>query len=348
MAAQSNDEVPDASPPDPPMTLASGEVADAVLVTADFASRYGDALDAIGCRRPMVIIDEEVPSAAELARVEIANFWLYDWVRGARPYIGAATRAPNLRWFHSMSAGVDAPFFGALVSRGVRLTTSSGASAVSIAHHVLMTMLALARDFPATLRAQDARTWRSSTFGDDLEGARVLIVGLGPIGLEVGRLAQAFAMDVTGVRRTPTGTEGFPVHRLFELDRLIPDADWVVLALPLTDTTTHILSAERMAACRPSVRIVNVGRGGLIDEPALIAALQSGRIGGAALDVFAAEPLPESSPLWTLPNLIVTPHMSAAVPATRHRQAMAFVENLARYDAGLALTNEVGGPALVP
>ena len=157
----------------------------------------------------------------------------------------------------------------------------------------------------------------------------------------MARLAAAFGMSVTGARRTPDGTEGFPVHRLDEFDALLPEADWIVLALPLVDSTTHIFSTARMARCRRGARVINIGRGGLIDEPALIDALRSGVVGGAALDVFATEPLPAESPLWELPGVIITPHSSAAVPSTRHRQAVAFIENLALYESGASLRNEV-------
>ena len=312
-----------------------------VLVAADFAEEYGGHLRTISPSRPVVIVGDDPLDADQLAAVSVANLWLRDWARGARPYLGAVTRCPNLRWFHTASAGVDSPVFGGLVERGVRLTTSSGAAAPAIAQHVIMTMLALARDLPGSLRAQTERRWRTATLGDDLVGASVVVVGLGPIGLEVARLAVALGMSVTGLRRRPPTDEGYPVRPLEALDEVVASADWIVLALPLAEGTAGIFSADLMARCRPGARVVNIGRGGLLDEPALLSALRSGAIGGAALDVFSSEPLPEDSPFWGLPNVIVTPHSSAAVPSTRRRQAMAFLDNLVRYETGEPLHHEV-------
>lgn len=255
-------------------------------------------------------------------------------------FMRVALNAPNLRWIHVFSAGVDHPVFGMFLQRGVRLTTSAGSSAVPIAHSVVMHLLALCRNARQFSDQQTRREWvqRGAT---DVEGRTVGIVGLGAIGSEVARLAAHFGMRVIGMRRTPDGSEPcetWPTERLPELLSVVDD---LVLAAPLTDDTRGMIGAGELAALRPGAHIINVGRGELIDEPALIEALQSGHIGGAGLDVFATEPLPADSPLWTLPNVIVTPHSAGATDLSRHRAAEMFTDNLGRYVRGEPMRNEV-------
>jgi phosphoglycerate dehydrogenase-like enzyme len=274
------------------------------------------------------------------ARVEVAFFSGDLFPERTRALARALHQAPALRWFHSFAAGVDHPWFQGLIARGVRLTTSSGASAVPIAQTVMLYVLALSRDLPAWQREQAARRWSPRPI-EDVSGQLVGVLGLGPIGLEVARLAGAFGMRAVGFRRTPRGDEPCPAHRLSELDRWLPELDWLVLALPLGDETRHVLDARRIALLPPRARVINVGRGALVDEAALAAALAAGRLAGAALDVFEVEPLPQESPLWGLPNVIVTPHSSGTNPGNQLRAAGIFVENLARYVAGQPLRNEV-------
>jgi phosphoglycerate dehydrogenase-like enzyme len=204
----------------------------------------------------------------------------------------------------------------------------------------ILFLLALARGLPAHVAAQRERRWAPER-GEDLEGKIAAVVGLGPIGLEVVRLAQALGMRVIGMRRQPAGDEPCETWPMARLDELLARADYVVLALPLTQDTHHLLDAAALARMRPSARLVNVGRGELIDETALAAALRAGRLAGAALDVFEAEPLPETSPLWSLPGVIVTPHVAASTPTTHHHAADLFVDNLGRWVRGQPLRNEV-------
>jgi phosphoglycerate dehydrogenase-like enzyme len=248
--------------------------------------------------------------------------------------------APDLRWLHSFAAGVDHPWFQSLLARGIRLTNSPGASAVPIAHTVMLYLLALSRDLAGWLRDQAAARW-SPRDVEDLAGARIAVLGMGPIGAEIARLATAFGMRVTGFRRTPAGDEPCETLAMTELDRVLPALDWLVLALPLTAETQRILDARRIALLPKHVRVVNVGRGPLVDEAALAAALAEGRIAGAALDVFEVEPLPAESPLWRLPNVIVTPHSSGTTPGNHVRSAELFVANVARWVRGEPLRHEV-------
>jgi phosphoglycerate dehydrogenase-like enzyme len=245
-----------------------------------------------------------------------------------------------MRWLHTFSAGVDHPVFKGLLARGVRVTTSSGASASAVAQMAILFLLALSRGLPAHLAAQRERRWVPGQ-GEDLEGKVVGVVGLGPIGLEVAGLARALGMRVIGMRRRPAGDEPCETWPMARLGELLAIADYVVLALPLTPDTHHLLDGAALARMRPDARLVNVGRGELVDEAALAAALRDGRIAGAALDVLEEEPLPEASPLWGMPGVIVTPHVAASTPMAHHHAAELFVENLGRWVRGEALRNEV-------
>jgi phosphoglycerate dehydrogenase-like enzyme len=181
--------------------------------------------------------------------------------------------------------------------------------------------------------------WSPSPF-DDLDGKTIGVVGMGPIAREIIRMAAALGMRPIGMRRAVLGDEPCETWALDRLPELAAASDVLAVALPLTDETREIVSASVIEAMRPGAVFVNVGRGGLVDEPALIDALAARRIGGAGLDVFATEPLPADSPLWDLPNVIITPHNSANTLATGEGAAEIFLANLARYARGEPLHNE--------
>lgn len=312
----------------------------ALLVSSWVEQRHAAALDAAAPGLPRVVLEPDGTPRGDVAAVELAYFSgdLYpDHVRG---FVLALRDAPRLRWLHTFSAGVDHPWFQALRARGIRLTTSSGAHAVPIAQTVLLYLLALSRDLPRWLDAQRRRAWEPHSFAD-LQGLVLGVVGLGPIGLEVARLGAAFGMRVVGARRTPRGDEPCETWPLARLDELLALADALVLALPLTDDTRHLLDAARLARMKRGAWLVNVGRGALVEEPALVDALREGRLGGAGLDVFETEPLPPESPLWSLPNVLVTPHSSGDTPGNRERATAIFLENLGRFARGEPLRNEV-------
>jgi phosphoglycerate dehydrogenase-like enzyme len=220
------------------------------------------------------------------------------------------------------------------------VTTSSGASAAPIAGPVMLYLLALSRGLPNWMRAQAAHEWSPAPFRE-LDGQRLVVVGYGPIGQEVVRLAEAFRMDPVIVRRAAHGDEPCPVRTLTELIDAVRDADAVVVALPLTETTRGIVSADVIAAMASQAMFVNVGRGELVDQAALTDALASGRLGGAGLDVFATEPLPADDPLWDLPNAIISPHNSGASNGSTQRVVEIFLDNLGRFVRGEPLRNEV-------
>lgn len=312
-----------------------------LLVSDEAWERYGNEITSTAptCS-PVLLHGHDVIADDDLARVDVAFFSgdLYP-DRSAR-FMAACLQAPNLRWLHTFSTGTDHPVFGAFLDRGVRLTNSAGSSARPIAQSVAMYLLALSRDLPGWMRAQARHEWRPRDF-EELDGTRLAVVGMGPIGAEVARLGLALGMDVVGCRRTPSGAEPCPTWPLERLDELLTSADWVVLALPLTPDTDGIIDRRRLSLLRPTARLINVGRGELIDEAALVESLTQGRLAGAALDVFATEPLPPESPLWAMPNVIITPHSSGATAGSRHRATLVFLDNLRRWTAGEPLVNEL-------
>ncbi len=309
-------------------------------MTDTFLARYGDRLANATTRPPLVLQADARRSDEDLAGVEVAWFSPDTFPDRVPEYLDAIERSPALRWFATLSAGVDHPFFHGLLARGVRLTTSSGSSAVPIAEGVLAGMLALARGLPAAVEAQRAHRWERAQM-DELAGARVLVVGLGPIGAGVVERCRAFAMEVEAMRRRPDGTEAVPTHAYADLAAIVGRFDWIVLAAPLSPLTAGLVSAAVIAAMRPGARLVNIGRGGLVDEQALVAGLRAGRVGGAYLDVTAVEPLPADSELWDLPTVLITAHTSGASTGTVDRANDIFLDNLRRYDAGAPLLNEV-------
>jgi phosphoglycerate dehydrogenase-like enzyme len=265
--------------------------------------------------------------AAALPGTEVLLVWdfLSDAVRDAW-----AAADGSLRWVHTASAGVDRLNFPGLVDSGVTVTNSRGVFDGPIAEYVLGLVLAQAKDLAHTLALQGRREWRHRET-ERIAGRRAVVVGGGPIGAAI-----AGHLGAVGMRVDVVGRRDFP-----DLPQLLPAADWLVLAVPLTDTTRGMLDAQALALLPAHARVINIGRGALVVEDDLVAALRNGRIAGAALDVFATEPLPDSSPLWELPGVIVSPHMSGDVAGWRDELAAVFAANLARYRAGEPLANVV-------
>lgn len=283
--------------------------------------------------------DEPLPNDI-LDRVTIAFFSQDLWPERSRGFVLSVMGATNLQWFHTFSAGVDSPFFIDLMKRGVRLTNSSGATASPIAQTAILYMLALSRNVRAWFQHQDKHEWQRHNLVE-LDGARLAVIGMGPIGEEIARLGVALNMNVEAIRRKATGAEPCPTYGFDALDDVLGRADWVAVALPLAEETRNIFDAERFERMKKGAHFINIGRGELVDEPALIAALQSGHLAGAALDVFATEPLPNDSPLWDMPNVIITPHSSGASPKAGLRSESLFVNNLQKYLNDQPLVNEV-------
>lgn len=256
----------------------------------------------------------------------------------ARDYSVNLLKASSLKWLQSGAAGFDHPIFGQLVSRGVKLTTSHG-QAVGMAEYVLAGVLDHFQRGPERRAAQAAGDWKRIRFRE-VNGSHWVIVGFGAIGEGVARRARAFGARVTGVRRAQDPhPSADAIAALADLPRLLPEADVVVLACPLTPETRHVANAAFFAAMKPGSVLVNVGRGGLVDEPALLAALDRGVPEHAVLDVFETEPLPADSPFWKHPRVSLTPHNSGATDGQNSRNDELFLENLGRYARGEPLLN---------
>jgi phosphoglycerate dehydrogenase-like enzyme len=260
----------------------------------------------------------------------------------------AVNSLPGLRWVHATSAGAGEQVRKAGLSpealKRVVFTTSSGVHAVPLAEFAILGLLAIAKELPRLVEDQRARTWPEVRRPlRELSGQTLFLVGLGEIGREVARLAKAFGMRTVGIRRSrkPPPDHVDEVHGPDRLAELAGRADAMVVSLPLTTQTAGLVDRATIERLPASCIFVNVGRGGVVDEPALTDALRERRIAGAVLDVFATEPLPADSPLWTLPNVLVTPHAVAVSPRENERITELFVDNLRRYLDGRPLRNVV-------
>jgi phosphoglycerate dehydrogenase-like enzyme len=254
-------------------------------------------------------------------------------------------RAPRLRWMQLTSAGVDRLLDAPVVRSGqVTVTTATGIHAVPISEFVIGAVLAFAKGFPRAARSQIEHKW-NPYLPEEVEGKTLGVLGMGAIGSRVVALARALGMRVLAMRRSvaarrkgETGVEFLPPA---ELPYLLGESDYVVLAVPLTPETRGLIGEKELRAMRPSAVLVNIARGAVLDEDALVRALKEGWIAGAALDVFRQEPLPPESPLWDLPNVLLTPHVSGGTPRYMERAAGLFSQNLRRYLSGEPLRNVV-------
>jgi phosphoglycerate dehydrogenase-like enzyme len=256
-------------------------------------------------------------------------------------------RAKTLRWLQQWGAGadwlMDCP---KAADMPFTLTNASGVHAIPISEHILALLLAFARGISPAVQEQERRRWTphaEQTGLFELANKTMVLVGVGAIGERTARIASGLEMRVLGVRRDPSiGAAG--VEAMFgpeQLLSLLPQADFVVLTVPLTDETRGMIGERALNAMKPTAYLVNIGRGGTIDEEALIRALQQGDIAGAGLDVFEAEPLPEASPLWHMDNVIITSHYAGLTPHYNERALAIFLDNLRRYRAGEPLQNVV-------
>jgi len=279
------------------------------------------------------------PISVEDARPEVGwtNMDLYAGPAGK--YMRALLGSPSMKWLQSGAAGFDMPVFAELVSKGVRLTTNSSQS-VCIAEYVLHGVLDHFQRGAQRRAAQAASQWKRFPFRE-ISGTTWLIVGYGAIGQETARRARAFGARIIGARRSAGSHE--LADEMITPDQIVsrlPEVDVVVLSVPLSKHTRGMVDAAFLAAMKPKSVLVNVGRGGLVDEPALLAALDTGVPEFAVLDVFETEPLPPESPFWQHPRVAVNPHASAMGSGLDERSRQLFLENLNRYVAGQPLLNE--------
>jgi phosphoglycerate dehydrogenase-like enzyme len=270
-------------------------------------------------------------------------------------FVGYSLRPPQLKlakklkWLHSTAAGVAQLMYPELRDSGILVTNPSGIFSVPMAEHTMGLLIALARNFPDSVRYQDNSRWGQQDLWDkpqrltELNGRLLLIVGYGSIGRELARRAHAFDMLVWGVTRSGKGDANYAekIAPVAQLDEVLLKADYVVVAAPETAETAQLMNAARIAKMKRGARLINVGRGSLLDEAALLRALESGALAGAALDVTATEPLPSDSPLWKAPNLFLTPHTSGVSDHLWIRQADILVQLLERWFDGRELFNRV-------
>ena len=292
-------------------------------IESDAELRFADSTDALA---------EALPGAGILL----------GWKFSEANLRGVWSHAEHLRWIHWTGAGVDAVLFPELVESDVVLTNSRGVFDRAMAEYVLGLILCFAKRFPETTRHQEQRLWQHR-LGELIVGSRALVVGVGSIGREIARMLTRAGLHVEGVgRRARTNDDDFlTVHGQADLNAVLPEADYVVIVVPLTDETRGLFGTAQLAAMKPTARLINVARGAVLDEPALVKALARGRIAGAALDVTAIEPLPVDSPLWSMPEVIVSPHMSGDFVGYPEVLVSAFIENFQRFDAGQPLLNVV-------
>ena len=327
-----------------------------ILLSKGFVAQFGEQLQATakaaGITPEIIHLPDDASqrlSPEMAAKIEIA--YLTRDIRFSDLYASygdTMKAAANLKWAHFVSTGIDQhPFLPALHERKVRLTTSAGTNGEPVGQTAVCGLLMLSRGFPRWIAAQREHKWdpaRGKEVPRDLRGQTVVVVGLGTIGATVARFCQALEMKVIGLRRSPK-RDGDPVdemHTLDKLSTLLPQCDWLVLACPYTKETHQLVNAKTLALMPKHAYLINVARGAVCDEKALIAALQSKQIAGAYLDVFEKEPLPADSPLWDIPNVIVSPHNASASAGNDDRAARVFTENLKLYAAGKPMNNEQG------
>jgi phosphoglycerate dehydrogenase-like enzyme len=312
------------------------------LLFAHVAYRFAERYAARGGQLPVIEVrslDELEARIGEADVLLVSGFW--------RNHL--AKPGGRLAFIQSISAGVDQYDRAALAAAGIRLASAQGANANAVSEHAMALILAMARRIPEACANQAQRHWRGmigdlTRREDELGGKTLLVVGIGRIGGRLARLAKAFDMKVVGLRRDPgKGAEGADeIHPMSALKAQLARADIVALTCSLTEETRGLMDATAFAAMKPGATLVNVARGRVCDEAALIAALQSGHIGQAALDVTADEPLPAESPLWAMPNVLVTPHTGGETRRYEDNVLDLMEENLARLRRGeAALFNQV-------
>lgn len=272
-----------------------------------------------------VITAEPAEAANYMPDCDILVAW--GWM-DIRPLL---SNAPNLKWIHSLSAGVENLITPELQSVAAILTNSKGIHGIPVSEHVLALMLAFSRGLNFFVRHQIDKQWKRAHV-DEIHGKTIGIVGLGSIGREIAKKAKGLGMDVVAVKRQPT-TELF-VDKLYApeaLDEMLSVSDFVVAALPLLPDTNEYFKLEQFSAMKKSAYFINISRGRIVRESDLITALNEGLIRGAGLDVFEHEPLSEQSPLWDMPNVILTPHLAALSPYYLDRAVKLFADNLGRF-----------------
>jgi phosphoglycerate dehydrogenase-like enzyme len=285
----------------------------------------------LGERFPEVELTEDGPLDA-----------LLFWGRPLERAVEIVTRQPDLAWVHQRAAGVQPGLLEALEGHTTVLTRGTGAQGPAIGEYVAALVLAFYKNLPGLFRLQERCEWAGDFAFRELAGQTVGIIGLGSAGSSTANVLRGFGVHLRGLRRT--GVPSAEVDRLYtpsELAQFLDGLDVLVVAAPLTSATRHLIGGQELARLRRGALLVNVGRGPIVDEAAMLAALENGQLGGAALDVFDSEPLPPESPLWRLPNVIISPHCADSTPESPQRSLDIFLDNLDRFQRGEPLLNVV-------
>jgi D-2-hydroxyacid dehydrogenase (NADP+) len=324
------------------------------LVSRQFVAAYGNELKAIAERagKPVSFVTlpegkgDKMPQAD---RDRVNCIFLDRDIRFEEPlyaqYLDMVLAAPGLKWINFTSSGVgQQKFVAELGAKGVIITSSTGSNAVPVAQTGFAGLLMLARGFGSHVHSQARREWkplRGDELPDDLQGQTLLLIGVGAVGTVFAGYAKTFGLKVIGVRRSPMKA-GEPVdemHPPSKLPELLPRADWIVIACPLTKETLDLINADSFKRVKKGAKLINIGRGEVVNEKALIEALGSGQLGGAALDAHSQEPLPKDSPFWDMPNVIVSPHNASASTGNEPRCAEMFIANFGHWVRGEPMFN---------
>ncbi len=313
-----------------------------ILILVKLESRHLEAIRTAAPEARIVVLadrqekEEKVGEFLPEADVIVANPY---WETKLLAEINAAR---NLRWVQQFSAGANWLMdYPAIAQSDILLTSASGVHAIPISEHIFGFMFCLARDIASAIRDQKERKWSRRHRVTELEGQAMGLIGLGAVGEKTAQKAKALNMRVFGIRRRP-GFSSAWVDRMYRPENImemLPQIDWLVLTAPLTHETKGMIGERELQALKKSSYLINISRGPVVQEPALIKALQEKWIAGAGLDVFAEEPLPPSSPLWEMDNVIITAHYAGSTPHYVDRLMAIFLENLRRYQAGESLLN---------
>lgn len=322
-----------------------------ILVTDPvWEARQADIIQAMG-GQPFkrvsvddVLSDRANPEVSFISRDVTGASTKYDIKPDTQRYYDALLKSDALKWVHVHSAGADRFVYIDLMKRGVTLTTSPGANASGVAQTTLAAILALARNLPALMQAQREHRWQTLLklgVPPDLEGQTAVIVGWGPIGQTIGKVLHALDVRIVVVRNSVAPIDiADKVVSWDGFHEVLPETDWLILACPLTQQTTNLMSRDAFDRLKQGAMIANVSRGAVVDEVAMIEKLRSGHLAGAYLDVFAVEPLPSDSPLWDMPNVIATAHTASFSHGMYARMEQMFLNNLKRYVLGESLRNQ--------
>jgi phosphoglycerate dehydrogenase-like enzyme len=313
-----------------------------LIVSDEVAARFGDRIRHAAPDAEIVSLNADGSWTGDPAGAE-AGYLSVDMLihRSVPVLIDALPRLRSMKWLHAFLIGLDDPMLRTVLDCGITFTNGAGSQSMPIGQYVLLMMLYHAKRMGDWVQNQRLHRWQRVS-SDELTGKTVGLVGAGGIGAEVARLAKALRMRVIATRRRPEPVEH--VDELLPADavgELCARADYLVICAPLTERTRGIVGRGELARMKPTAVLINVARGPLVDQEALIEVLRERRIGGASLDVFDEEPLPPDSPLWDLPNVVITPHCSPSSPMHIVRGTELFIENLGRYARGEALLNLV-------